>query len=77
MAKVKVNLGKASYEIEIRRGLLEEVGERIKTITPKAEKVAVITDDNVSAIYGARFKKILEKSGFLDDLGDTIRWERA
>ena len=64
MAKVKVNLGEDSYEIEIKRGLLEEVGERIRAITPKAEKVAVITDDNVSPIYGARFKKILAESGF-------------
>ncbi|MEE3453255.1 3-dehydroquinate synthase [Dialister sp.] len=64
MATVKVNLGEDSYEIEIRRGLLDEVGEKIRSITPKAEKVAVITDDNVSPLYGARFKKILEKSGF-------------
>ena len=39
MKTVKVNLGKDSYQIEIGRGLLSQVGEKIKKLT-KAEKIA-------------------------------------
>lgn len=58
MATVKVNLGKDSYEIEIERGLLDRVGEKIRSLT-KAEKIAVITDDHVEPLYGERIRKVL------------------
>ena len=63
MATVKVNLGKDSYEIEIERGLLDRVGEKIRALT-KAEKIAVITDDHVEPLYGERIRKVLTEAGF-------------
>ena len=63
MKTVHVNLGKDSYDIEIGRGLLDQVGERIRGLT-KAEKIAVITDDHVERIYGERIQKILKGAGF-------------
>ena len=63
MATVKVNLGKDSYEIEIERGLLDRVGEKIRSLT-KAEKIAVITDDHVEPLYGERIRKVLTEAGF-------------
>ena len=61
MATVKVNLGKDSYEIEIERGLLDRVGEKIRSLT-KAEKIAVITDDHVEPLYGERIRKVLTEA---------------
>ena len=63
MATVKVNLGKDSYEIEIECGLLDRVGEKIRSLT-KAEKIAVITDDDVEPLYGERIRKVLTEAGF-------------
>lgn len=63
MAEVKVNLGSDSYSIVIERGLLDKVGEKIRPLT-KAEKIAVITDDNVEELYGQRIQESLEKAGF-------------
>lgn len=53
MKTVKVDLGSDSYRIEIGRGLLSSVGEKLKQLT-KAEKIAVVTDDHVRRIYGER-----------------------
>ena len=63
MKTVNVDLGKDSYKIEIERGLLDHVGERLKALT-KAEKIAVITDYNVRELYGERIRKILLDAGF-------------
>ena len=63
MAAIKVNLGKDSYAIEIKRGLLSETGEKIRALT-KAEKIAVITDDHVEPLYGEKLRTVLEKAGF-------------
>lgn len=52
-----------NYEVVIGNGILDNSGEYIKAVT-KAEKLAVITDDTVDALYGERVVKSLEKSGF-------------
>ena len=51
MEKIDVALGQDSYTIEIARGLWKDVGTKIRSLS-KAEKVAVITDDTVDALYG-------------------------
>lgn len=63
MRNVHVDLGPKSYDIEIERGLLPRLGEKIKTLLPKAEKAAVITDSNVGPLYASFLKKSLEKEG--------------
>ena len=59
MAAVDIHLGKDSYTVEIRRGLLEDTGRKIRRLTD-AEKIAVVTDDHVGPLYGDRFRKILD-----------------
>ena len=63
MRNVHVDLGSKSYDIEIERGLLPRIGERVKRLLPKAEKAAVITDSNVGPLYASVLKKSLEKEG--------------
>ena len=63
MRNVHVDLGSKSYGIEIERGLLPRIGERVKRLLPKAEKAAVITDSNVGPLYASVLKKSLEKEG--------------
>ena len=52
-----------SYEVIVGRNLISQAGEYIKKVT-KAEKVAVITDDNVDKYYSEIVCKSLVSSGF-------------
>ena len=63
MDEVKVNLGKRSYDIKIARGLLAKSGSEARLLS-KADKVAVITDSNVDALYGQSIQKALEDAAF-------------
>ena len=63
MDEVKVNLGKRSYDIKIARGLLAKSGSEARLLS-KADKVAVITDANVDALYGQSIQKALEDAAF-------------
>lgn len=63
MRVVHVDLGSKSYDIEIERGLLPHVGCRIKTLLPKAEKIAIITDSHVGPLYASLLQESLEKEG--------------
>ena len=63
MDEVKVNLGKRSYDIKIARGLLAKSGSEARLLS-KADKVAVITDANVDALYGENIQKALEDAAF-------------
>ncbi|MBO6039301.1 MAG: 3-dehydroquinate synthase [Acidaminococcaceae bacterium] len=63
MRKVHVDLGFKSYDIEIERGLLPHIGGKIKTLLPKAEKTAIITDSNVGPLYAPLLQESLEKEG--------------
>ena len=63
MRIVHVDLGSKSYDIEIERGLLPHVGGKIKTLLPKAEKIAIITDSHVGPLYASLLQKSLEKEG--------------
>ncbi|MGL5207504.1 MAG: 3-dehydroquinate synthase [Acidaminococcaceae bacterium] len=63
MDEVKVNLGKRSYDIKIARGLLDKIGSEVRCLS-KADKVAVITDANVDALYGEALQSALEAEGF-------------
>lgn len=52
------------YDVIVGHGLLNEAGERIRSLLPKAQRAAVISDDNVAPLYLERVTKSLEKAGF-------------
>jgi 3-dehydroquinate synthase len=63
MEKIRVDLGKDSYDIEIGRGLFAGVGKKIRQLS-KADKVAIITDAVVDQLYGAKLENLLSAEGF-------------
>lgn len=63
MEKIQVNLGPDSYTIEVERGLLSRAAPRIRALMPGVEKIAVITDDVVDGLYGARLAEGLRQEG--------------
>ncbi len=52
------------YDILISPGLLDEAGKRIKAALPRAKRLFVVTDSNVSPLYGARLVASLETLSF-------------
>lgn len=62
METITVNAS-VKYNVIIGGGLLESCGGYIKNVT-NAEKIAVITDDNVSGIYLERVESSLSEAGF-------------
>ncbi len=62
MKTVTVQASK-TYDIQIERGLLSKCGGLIAQVHPRCV-AAVITDDNVDKLYGARVCASLENAGF-------------
>ena len=63
MEKILVQVAARQYEVLIERGLLAHVGELVATQwSPR--KVAVISDQNVAALYQQQVVKRLEAVGF-------------
>ncbi len=62
MKVVKVNTN-TPYDILIERGLIKNCGELIRKVS-RAEKVTVITDSNVGAIYSDKVVNSLKSAGF-------------
>lgn len=62
MKCVTVNASK-TYDVLIGRGLLDEAGERIRSVCD-AETAVIIAGDRVWPLYGARLSRSLEKAGF-------------
>ncbi|MCQ2464324.1 MAG: 3-dehydroquinate synthase [Oscillospiraceae bacterium] len=62
MKKIAVKASKP-YEVLIEQGLLSECGRLVSEVT-KTKFTAVITDDNVDAIYSERVISSLEAAGF-------------
>ena len=52
------------YDILISPGLLDEAGKRIRAALPMAKRLFVVTDSNVSPLYGARLVASLEIESF-------------
>ena len=63
MPKITVDLGPNSYDIEIAKGLGTRMGKRIRELS-SADKVAIITDTTVDALYGALLEKQLAEEQF-------------
>ena len=62
MQTITVNASE-KYDVIIGEGLLKNCGEYVKKVT-KAEKIALISDDNVSGIYSDSVKSSLSEAGF-------------
>ncbi|MDO5039174.1 3-dehydroquinate synthase [Clostridium sp.] len=63
MKKLLVNLGDNSYNIEIEKGLIKNVGNKIKELF-NCNKVFILTDKNVDKYYGDIVEKSLEEAEF-------------
>jgi 3-dehydroquinate synthase len=64
MRRIHVNLGPKSYDIVIKRGILNRIGKRVREIVPQAERAAVVTDDRVNYLYGDMVEENLTEFGF-------------
>ncbi len=62
MKRITVNAS-VKYDVVIGRGVMAQCGELVKSVT-KAEKIALITDDNVEKLYADHVTEKLEAAGF-------------
>ncbi len=53
-----------SYPVLVGAGLLDHIGEHMRRATPRAKRVALVSDDNVMPRYGARARASLVEAGF-------------
>lgn len=58
--RMTVRLGANSYDIVVKRGLLDEAGA---LACSRGGRVAIVTDDNVAPLYADRVKASFEKAG--------------
>ena len=63
MHPLTVALPGREYDILIDRGLLAQTGERVSALLPRAKKVALVTDSNVSPLYAPQVSESLTRSG--------------
>ncbi len=63
MKKIKVRLGKSSYEIRIGPGILAEVGHQL-TESGFSDKLVIITNPIVNRLYGEALEQNLTREGF-------------
>lgn len=64
MKVVEVAASTKKYKVHIGPGLLEKLGEHTRALLPSAERMALITDDNVEALWSGKAVSSLEKAGF-------------
>ena len=62
MKKLTVNVND-SYDILIEKGLINKTGELVKSVLD-CNKITLISDDDVYALYGDNVKTQLEKQGY-------------
>ena len=63
MKRISVSLGQG-YDICIGQGILTSIGDTAKKLFPKTQNIAVITDNNVKALYSEPVLKSLREAGF-------------
>lgn len=63
MEKIHVDLGKHAYDIEIGAGLLPTVGAKVKALVPKAQRAVIVSDTNVTPLYGEILQRSLDEAG--------------
>ena len=62
MKEVRVEASR-SYSVYVQPGLIDSAGEYISSLI-KGDTAVIVSDDNVSRLYGQRLRLSLEKSGF-------------
>jgi 3-dehydroquinate synthase len=67
MNTLTMRAGTCEYPVYIEKGLLPSVPERLKEVFPKS-RFAIITDDNVNALYGKSVTASFEAAGLRHDL---------
>ncbi len=65
--EMKVNLGKDSYPIYIKQGILDHVLEYIQPVF-KGKKIAILSDDQVYSIYGDKLKTQLSSQYIVNEV---------
>lgn len=68
MEIVKVALGEHAYNIEIEKGLLDQVGPKVAALVPKAKRAVIISDTNVAPLYGERLQNSLRAAGLPSEI---------
>lgn len=63
MKTLKINMIHKSYPIHIKKGLIHNIGKKLKNIY-QGKKIAVITDENVYKFYGEQINEILKNEEF-------------
>lgn len=58
-----VHLQDHQYDIQIKKGCLQEVGSFLKELW-QPQKIAIITDDNVAPLYGEAVRETVAQAGF-------------
>jgi 3-dehydroquinate synthase len=59
---IPVGLGERAYRVEIGAGLMDSAGERLRPFV-KRDRVAVVSDETVWGLHGARLTSGLAKAG--------------
>lgn len=60
MGKLVVNLGERSYSLLIEKGILDQVGEKIRDIY-NGKKLVIVTDEHVNKHYGNKIAENLKQ----------------
>ncbi len=76
MKVVRVNLGDRSYSISIGKGVLRKLGALARKCFP-GDRALVVTDRNVSPLFGPGAMKSLERAGFEAGLFAVPAGERS
>ncbi len=63
MEKIRVELGERSYDIAIGTGILEGLGEKLRSFD-LSPRIAVVSNPTVFPLYGERLLAPLKESGF-------------
>ncbi len=63
LINIKVNLGSYAYPVLIGRGIMPELGARVKELN-QGEKLLLVSDTTVYALYGDLARSSLENAGF-------------
>ena len=53
-----------AYEVQIGHGAWNTLGEQLKRLTPKASKIALISDSNVATLYSEQVKCMVQKANY-------------
>lgn len=64
MKQLTVNLPGREYDIVIQRGLLAQAGVCVRSVLPRAQKLAVVTDSTVKTLYADAVLDSLAAAGF-------------